>query len=144
MLPVLTVLHKAMSYRTPYSITTPPPPPTPPAVTSLPHLRLHSCPLPPPRSTQQQLTQSYYNLDTLTTPSPLPIYGTVTAFAFLALPTPLHPQHNPSSTNKALQLVHLALLFISHLFNYVKGFKRSRFFKSSFTGLGDRAMLGDI
>lgn len=99
--PVLRVLHKAVSYR----ITTPPPPPS---VTSLPHLRLHSCPLlllllnPPHR------TQSYYNLDTLTTPSPLPIYGTVTAFPFLALANPFHPRHNPSSTTDGSHLVHSA------------------------------------
>lgn len=96
---------------------------------------------PPPPSPKQQLTQSYYNLDTLTTPSPLPIYGTVTAFAFLALPTALHPRHNPSSTNNGPQLVHLALFFISLLFKYVKGFKRS---VSSNLWVGDRAMLGDI
>lgn len=105
--PVLRVLHKAVSYR----ITTPPPPPS---VTSLPHLRLHSCPLLP-----HHLTQSYYNLDTLTTPSPLPIYGTVTAFPFLALATPLHPRHNPSSTTDGSHLVHSAFL-VSLLLRYVE------------------------
>lgn len=61
------------------------------SVTSLPHLRLHSCPL----------TQSYYNLDTLTTPSPLPIYGYCNCFPF---PSSSYPGTTPRPTPTILIL----------------------------------------